>query len=249
MLKYLLHPSTIRTTPQLLATELHIKTRRWPSPSGFQYSECFLMTYPPPEALHDHPDVYPSLAAFYRASKLSQRQHLSRSGIPVPETYGTRYEAAYAADGTWIVRPFRHSGGRQYRRTNSSIDFVEGQQYVSRVFPKTAEYRIVFVFGSPLVILKKQNPQHIPADLPWNHLQGCSFATLSNPQGSHIWRCGLVGKLADVPIIKYAHICAVDVLWSDTLGPSVCEVNSCPGITIPTNLTKVATYVRHTYDH
>jgi len=249
-MRFVIRPPSISTTPRLLAQLLRCRTRRYPSRLTFRanYATDLFLTYPPPEVTDNQPDVYPTVAAFFATNKFHQRIFLRANGVPTPEGYGSRYEAAYARSGTWIVRPLRHSGGRNYQITDDPTQFHEGHQYVSRVFPKDAEYRLIFVFGDPLLLLKKLNPNNIPADQPWNHAQGCSFSTLSTPETARIFRVGLAARLAAVPIIKFAHIAAIDILWSNREGPSVCEINACPGLSIPANLEKVANHVSHRYE-
>jgi hypothetical protein len=112
------------------------------------------------------------------------------------------------------------------------------------VYPKTAEYRLIYVLGKPLILLKKKNPNNIPPELPWNHNNGSSFSTINDISSSKIARSGLITKLTAVPIIIHAHLAAVDILWSDDRPPAVCEVNTCPGLSIEANLEKVAAHVQ-----
>jgi hypothetical protein len=257
MTRFVVRPSAISKTPRALAHALEAETRRYPARTytRFDFGRDLFLAYPPPSHVYNRPVrdssgrfsspfPYETLHSFFSASKYEQRKQLSDAGLPTPESYATRYEAAYAAPGRFVVRPIRHSGGRNYRLTEDSADFLEGHEYIARVFPKTAEYRQIFVFGQPLVLLKKKNRTEIPADQPWNHANGSSFITLRKPETATLTHCGFIQQLAGVPIIKHAHVAAVDIMFNPSLGPSICEVNACPGLTIEDNLEKVVAYVQ-----
>ena len=253
MIRFVVRPASIRRTPRELAHLLNAETRRYPGNIQFNCHTDFFLTYPPPSHVHtpgrdvngqfNTPLPYQLLYNFYSSSKLRQRSLLSQANVPIPETYGTRYEAAHADPGQFVVRSLRHSGGRDYRLTQEATDFVEGREYIARVYPKTAEYRLIFVHGTPLILLKKKNPNNISPELPWNYANGSSFYTINDIPSSKVGRSGLINKLTAVPIIIHAHLAAIDILWSDDRPPVVCEINTCPGLQIEANLQKVAAHV------
>jgi hypothetical protein len=255
MTRFVVRPASIRRTPRELASLLDAKTRRYPSNTSvlFNYQSDFFLTYPPPSHIENQgrsehgqftaPFSYAALHSFYSSNKFSQRSQLSQARVPTLESYNSRDEAAHANPGQFVVRSLRHSGGRDYRITQDATDFVEGREYIARVYPKTAEYRLIYVLGKPLILLKKKNPTNIPPELPWNHTNGSSFYTINDIPSSKIARSGLITKLTAVPIIIHAHLAAVDILWSDDRPPAVCEVNTCPGLSIEANLEKVAAHV------
>jgi hypothetical protein len=253
--RFIIRPSDIRRTPRELASRFAVETRRYPSRirTVFDYRRDLFLIYPPPQSVYNRPSrgangqfqsVYPyeRLYSFFSSNKAAQRQTLKLNGIPVPETYTDRYEAAYAIGGTWIVRPLRHSGGQGYRITTNATDFQHGE-YLSRVFPKDHEYRIIFVLGEPLITLYKRVPEGLSPQLPWNHANGSTFVTVNDIRKCRLSRTNIYDVLRSLPIIKYGHIIAADILWSNGNGYVICELNTCPGLTIDNNLERVASYV------
>lgn len=188
-------------------------------------------------------ETYRSLYSFFSSNKPTQRELLAGAGLPVPETYQTHSDARYATPGAWISRPLRHSGGLGYRRTEDVSDFTEGEEYIQRVYPKDREYRLIYVYGQHLITLRKKVPEGLTNDQPWNHSNGAFFQTIHHWENCRLASTDILARLQSLPIIMYAHIVAVDVMWSNSLGYSVCELNACPGLTIDNNLRKVAAYV------
>jgi hypothetical protein len=255
MTRFVVRPASISRTPRELAHLLNAQTRRYPSNTNirFNYQSDLFLIYPPPSHVEtqgrsEHgqftaPLSYAALHRFYSSNKFTQRSLLSQAHVPTLDSYSTRHGAAQANPGQFVVRSLRHSGGRDYRIAQEATDFVEGREYIARVYPKTAEYRLIYVLGTPLILLKKKNPNNIPPELPWNYNNGSSFSTIKDIPSSKIARSGLIEKLTAVPIIIHAHLAAVDILWSDDRPPAVCEVNTCPGLSIEANLEKVAAHV------
>lgn len=188
-------------------------------------------------------DTYRSLYSFFSANKPTQREFIAGLGISVPESYQHSESLHDVRPGSWIVRPLRHSGGRGYRLTESVTDFTEGQEYIQRVYPKDREYRLIYVYGQHLITLRKKVPEGTPQDQPWNHSAGAFFQTINHWENCRLAGTDILARLQSLPIITHAHIVAVDVMWSNSLGYSVCELNACPGLTIDNNLRKVANYV------
>jgi hypothetical protein len=241
MTRFVVRPASISSTPRALASLLDAETRRYPSNANtrFDYQSDFFLVYPPPSHVENQGRSengqftaslsYVELHRFYSSNKFTQRALLSQAHVPTLESYSTRHEAGHANPGRFVVRSLRHSGGRDYRITQDATDFIEGREYIARVYPKTAEYRLIYVLGKPLILLKKKNTNNIPPELPWNHNNGSSFRTINDVPSSKVARSGLITKLTAVPIIIHAHLAAVDILWSDDRPPAVCEVNTCPG--------------------
>jgi hypothetical protein len=212
----------------------------------------------------DDREKYERLYRFFSQTKAGQRTLLRASGIPVPDTT-TRQDVAAswlvprteepsldnprgqregAETPTFIVRPLRHAGGIGFRLTKTPTDFIPGQEYVQRLFPKTREYRLIYVKGTFLVTLRKKVPEGTPRDQPWNHSAGAVFKTI-NPETCKLADTDCLSRLSANPIIKSAHIVAVDVLWNLS-GYVVAEFNSCPGLSIETNLSRIAQHVQVT---
>ena len=108
---------------------------------------------------------------------------------------------------------------------------------------------MIYVCGDPIIAMRKKNPNNIPKDMPWNHAQGAYFQTINDVEGSMLGRTSFFYHMDALPIIKFAHIVAVDVMWSQELGYCVCELNTCPGLTIEQNLRKVTTHAANHCGH
>ncbi len=102
---------------------------------------------------------------------------------------------------------------------------------------------MIFAFGDPLVTLLKKAPEGVSKDAAWNHQQGAFFQTITKEKNDRLLRTDFHDKMSQLPIINYGHIVAADVMWSDSFGYSVCELNMCPGLTIPSNLERIANHV------
>jgi hypothetical protein len=223
------------------------------------------------QALQD----YTKLQGFYSANKYDQRRiisgHTSRGlesgGIVTPVSYATHADAQSRGTGSdrslstrdstvspappsstqlYIVRKLRHAQGKDYRVTSSILDFEEGKEYISELFPKTREYRIIYVFGEPLLILRKKAPEDLGPEQPWNHANGSFFQTVKNWKTCRLTPTGVIEKLREAFFIKHAHIVGVDVMLSKDGEYSVLECNACPSLLIEDNLHKVADYITHT---
>jgi hypothetical protein len=240
--RYIVRPVSIRRTPTLLARALSTQTRRYPGRTRFDWRQDLFLVYPPPPQVANSDDTYLELWGYFSSDKYNQKRMLADKGIPVPEHYQIRPEPI---EGQWIVRPLRHYGGHNYRVTEDVTDFIPGIEYIQRVFPKTAEYRAVYVRGALTLLLKKRNFGGVPPELPWNHTNGSSFYTIQHPEETKLaTRTDCLAVLPGLPIIRCAHVVAVDILYHDILGYVIAEVNTCPGITIPSNLERVCNVLR-----
>lgn len=103
---------------------------------------------------------------------------------------------------------------------------------------------MIFVHGDPLITLLKKAPEGVSKEEAWNHTNGSRFLTVTKEKNDRLKGTDFYEKLSDVPIIKFGHIIAADVLWSDDLGYVVCELNTCPGLTIEDNLERVVNHVQ-----
>src|SRR3990167_5208066 len=236
MISAVIRPPSIHRTPRRLAQALGVRTMKYPSrdPERNWPVLGLYLTYPTPEERNIEDDgEYESCYHFFSMPKPEQRRQLERADIPVPVTLTERYIAAYWPRGRWIVRPIRHQQGRHYRVTDDPVDFHEGREYISEVFPKEREYRIIYVLGNPLIILrKKPGPDCGPEDA-WNHTNGSYFQTLREPGKLH--RTDIFEKLQGFPVIQNAQLVGVDVLWRNG-EYRVLEFNSCPSLSIDDNL-------------
>jgi hypothetical protein len=177
---------------------------------------------------------------------------MESNGIGVPDTYATYDEVCERLSTRaisdvfcdYVVRPLRHSQGIGYRLTRDPLDFEEGKEYISRLYPKAHEYRVIFVYGTPLITLLKRVPDDIDRDGPWNHATGSSFVTVTDPTKNRLRHFDVVDKLRAFDVVQTAHLVGADImLGPDKSGYAVTELNFCPSITIPSNLERIKQHV------
>lgn len=244
---YVIRPHGIRSTPRGIATDLNCQTRFYPNnrhPRRYDYRNDFMMAVIHPEHLINYPEAYRDLYHFSTRNKYGQRQTLSNF-VPVPRAAATETEAAGLAGDKFVVRPMRHSGGLGYRVTDNRLDFVHGQEYISELFPKRREYRIIFVFGQPLIVLRKKPNEGVTDDAPWGH-QNSVFQTINDVPGSKLAATDVFTRLGAMPAVQTAHIVAADILYNAKSDPqyAVLELNFCPGVDIDNNRAKIVEAIR-----
>jgi hypothetical protein len=247
----LLRPRSILGTPKRLAQELGFRLRFYPNPRrnfflDFRRDLCYIL--PEMKDIKNCPYSYLDALYFFKANKASQRKILSAYKIPVPRWATTHPEARELAGETFVVRPLHHQHGKKYRLSDLPDAFSEGYEYVSEVFPKTREYRVIYLFGKPVIQLRKKPAPGLRPEDAWNHSQGSYFQTVQNVQEGVLWqKTSFYKDLENFPPILGSHICAVDVLFNSKSHPNyvVCEINSCPSITIPENVKTIVEAVRN----
>lgn len=190
------------------------------------------------------------LRNFFQATKFQQRMMLKTWEVPIPWTSGdsqtaTRnfQETTGRIEGRFVVRPMHHMKGHHYRLTHDPGSFQTGSEYVSEVFRKTREYRVIFIKGNPLVVLRKKVPEGTDPEAPWNHATGSFFQTVNDVPACMLSRGDFFARMRDCPLVRDAHIVGVDVLWNK-YGYVVCEFNAAPALTIENNLQKVVDFLR-----
>lgn len=248
---FVVRPAKIRTTPQAVAQELGCQTRRYPSRRHrlYDYNRDFFMAPVNPQDVQNAPQGYTDLYHFLSRDKYGQRLLLGRLGVPIPKTVGSHRQAREVfGDGgsRYVVRPLRHSGGRGYRVTENPLDFQERIEYLSELYPKKREYRVIFVFGNPLITLRKKPHGEATEAEPWGHVNS-TFQTIKDVAGGKLANTDFYWRLAHNPIIRAAHILAVDVVWNgkrEGQEYAVLEFNTCPGIDIDANRAKVVEAIR-----
>jgi len=245
VVRYVVHPTGITGTPQRLAEALTAQgLRAYPSPElapqSLSFAEDVFLIYPPPGYLRGAGAEYGALYGFFSRNKLGQRRRLAAAGLPVPATIGRHGQPIAPSPLGYIVRPLRHAGGRDYRRTDDPGDFVEGEQYLSAVFPKQRELRVICCRGERVVTLEKDPPAAAgPAD-PWNHEAGARFRTIERAADDPLVQTGLYERLPAVPFLAPAHLLGIDVMLAADARYAILEVNACPGLAIERNLRAVA---------
>jgi hypothetical protein len=211
----------------------------------FDYNRDFFMC--PVHTAHvlNQPRGYFQCYDFMAANKYEQRKLLSAGGIPIPACANDKGNAINLVGETFVVRPFRHSGGLGYRTTTNRLDFVEGREYISVLYPKKREYRVIFVFGKPLIWLRKKPHEGVGNALPWGH-ENATFQTINDVAASPLSRTDCVTVLTGNPLVATTHICAADILFNlEAAQPYVVlELNLCPALTIEGNREKVVEAIR-----
>lgn len=142
------------------------------------------------------------------------------------------------------MRPLRHSGGRDYRHTQDPADFVEGKEYLSSVFLKRREFRVIVCHGGQVVTLEKDPPAGADPAGPWNHAAGARFRTIENAGADPLAQTDLYGRLGTVPFLRHAHLLGIDVMMAADGRYVLLEVNTCPGLGIERNRRAVADRLR-----
>lgn len=261
MIRYILRPPSYGSTPKRLRRYLKAQgvVRIPPREEiSVDWNQDFFMAYPPMEMVNNPPQNYLEMRALYVSNKLRQRQWLDQQGFSVPLTY-TRLQLPFGrsvgseAARQFVVRPLRHTQGEGYRTTTNPSDFDPEFEYLSEVFPKRWEYRVIVVKGKPLLTLVKKflrNP--VAAHLPWNHANGSYFVTCRTYTMDRLRWTDIYDVIDASPTLKAMHIVALDVLLGDRrqLGLrrtpyAVCEMNFCPSLNIQANLEDIRAHVIH----
>lgn len=249
-IRYIIRPSSISKTPRILRTALNaVRTQRYPSRNNdYDWSTDFFLSYPHPSVVRNTDDAYRKIYSFSSATKPEQRTILGNLGFRVPWT-STRSDVPVGTGvSSFIVRPLRHSGGQGYRLTQDPTDFIPGSEYIQEVYAKEFEYRVISSFGEPLITLRKCNPNNIAPELPWNHTNGTYFQTISDPfRTCRLANTEIYDLIRSCDLLKKIHLAGIDVMYKSPADYAVCEVNLCPGLTIPENIRKVAEHVRHEF--
>lgn len=119
-----------------------------------------------------------------------------------------------------IIRPSHHSGGRDFHVVEDSdqarlvASALGTSYYIQRKVTVIAEYRVMYVFGAVVQVVKRTGIQ----DGPNNRCNVTNIRWSEHPQ----W----VAKLE--PLLRDSHFGAVDVLQTDTGRIYVSEVNTAP---------------------
>jgi hypothetical protein len=261
MIRYILRPPSFGSTPKRLRKYLRAQKVVKVIPQehiSVDWNQDFFMAYPPMEMVSNAPPDYREMRALYVSDKLRQRQWLHAQGIAVPRTF-TRLQQPFGIDTPsvsnreYVVRPVRHSQGIGYRLTQDTSDFDPQSEYLSEVFPKRWEYRVILSYGKPIItLLKKFIRDPANFNMPWNHAHGAYFVTCHNYRTNRLRWTNLYDVISSNTVLQQFHIVALDVLLADRhqLGLSnhpyaVCEMNFCPALTIQNNLDTVKAHALH----
>ena len=236
---YILRPRSILTTPRLFRDYFRTlgykpKLRRIETVRDgiIVPPRDLLLSLPHPMKLFPRyrtPD-YLEAYHFCRLNKLQQREYLTEY-FPVPETV-TEGEL----QGRYILRPLRHTQGRDY--TVQTDGTVPQGYYASKVFPKKHEYRILYLKGRTVTLIKKFHGDTPSPELPWNHTHGSFFVTVHNEENNRLRHTDIYQRIESFPL-KDIQFFGLDVLLkfeNDSYEYVISEMNMTPAVTIPNNL-------------
>jgi hypothetical protein len=261
VIRYIVRPRNILTTPRLLKEALGARrTLGWPTegsrkPSWFK---DFFLYYPHIEELEEthtnawtqtQLDTYRSCRDFQSSNKPTQRGYLAEAGFRTPATYTLHSDCIGDDDGVehYVVRPLRHSRGLNYRIIDDPTTGWDPQtEYISELYPKRHEYRVIVSRGVPIITLLKRIPEGLSSSLPWNHANGSTFITVTDPQHNRLRHTNVYDIIRSSTLLRGFDLVGLDVMYGREGDYRVCELNLCPAMTINTNLQKVAQHVRDT---
>lgn len=234
-MRFVVKPSKFRKTPLLLKRTLGAQ-KLVSIPGRYQpaldYRQDLFLAYPQrsqyPNLITNVPESYDFLASFYRLSKHAQRGMLLNSGLKTPE--------AYTSTRHFVVRPLRHFGGFDYRITEDPSDYNPDTQYISPAFPKWREYRVIFVKGTPLIVLRKKPGEHSGPFDAWNHSTGSYFQTVIDRDNSPLSRTSFFEDASRFCVSRDTHLVAADVFIDVECNYAITEFNFSPALSIPSNI-------------
>lgn len=199
---------------------------KWNAPAAPvpDWNRDILLAYP--DRCNNAPSTYAAMVEFYRANKYIQWQALA-DFFPCP----------VVKNAPFVIRPLRHEGGAGFEMSDTLPTGTNGQtRYWRSLWKRTAEYRVFFVRGRPVLTMLKRVPDGTRQDIAWNAAAGVSsFVTVHEEENNRLRHTAFFDK-ATAFFEKFPfHLCAVDVLYNDCKH-RVVEVNFSPGVLIPDNL-------------
>lgn len=242
-MRFIVKPSKFRQTPLLLKRAIPAqKLVSWPGryQPALDYHQDLFLAFPQrgryPNPIANVPDSYDFIASFYTLSKHAQRGVLIQQGLKTPEAYASSH---------FVVRPLHHFGGHDYRVTTDPNDYDPNTQYISPAFEKWREYRVLFVKGSPLVVLRKKPGPTAGVFDAWNHASGSYFQTVLDRTNSPLLQTTFLADAERFCVSRNTHLVAVDVLIDRNLNYAVTEFNFSPALSIPSNIEVISNAFSH----
>lgn len=237
--KFIVRHPDILTSPKELAHELGIKTRKARPGKEVRWGRDFFMHYPSANVVKGRLESYLPLWDFFSANKRDQRRALARHGLPVPAEVPNGALATHV-----VIRPLRHSHGHGWLVQDHRAVYNSTTHYASELFPKTNEYRLIYVLGKPIIFLRKAPTRdNLRPDEPWNH-GNTTFETIPEEDWARSnlrVHTNAFTVLGECSILRDAHYVGVDILYNRrTHEWVVCEFNVCPALTIEGNRRRVA---------
>lgn len=242
-MRFVVKPNKFRKTPLLLKRTLGAR-KLVSYPGRYQpaldYTQDLFLAFPAldryPNRIDNVPASYSALSSFYHSNKRTQRRLIGEY-LKTPESFASSQDAVRL---TYIVRPLQHFGGHNYKVTNDPNDYDPATEYISPAFPKWREYRVLFVKGNPLIILRKKPGPECTEYSAWNHTSGSYFQTVIDRASSPLLQTSFLSDADSCVLLRDSHLVAVDVLINRQQQYAVTEFNFSPAITIPANLEVIA---------
>lgn len=248
MIRYIVRPKGIRSTPRRLVTELGARDTRVVNARNtrFDINQDLLLAIPSVCPVNALPWKFDNLHNFYTRDKYGQRCILQSEGVKTPLDYE-------AHEGRYVIRPTRHMGGLDY--TVQDGPSCAAGYYASPLFAKTREYRVIYMRGRRVATYLKKTTGDIDMEQPWNHdTAGATFMTINREINDKLRGTSYYQDMAGLlscqnPIgLNYAGLLAVDVMYRDAdEAYAVCEVNFAPGLSIETTFDKMREFTTHFY--
>lgn len=249
-IRYIVRPSGILTTPNALKEALGAAqvVKASFSRERLSLAKDFFFAYPDPAVMawggiEGQKASYHRLYGFFCNNKYYQRAAMHNAGLKVPVTLGINATAPDLATSRNVIRPYRHMAGQGFEVV-TGVPNQSRPGYISQVFNRTHEYRVIYVFGERVATLLKRVPSALTQEQPWTHGNGVTFSHLSAPVANHrLTSRGFYSAAEAFFVTQQAHICAYDVMVSED-SYAVSELNFCPSLKVDDRIAKVAARIR-----
>jgi hypothetical protein len=245
-IRYIVRPSGIRTTPNALKEALGARRTVPVASTGYSFdpSQDFFFALPrpgqlAPGVLEGRTASYHQLYNFFAATKYSQRKQLAAGGIKVPLTKGICEAREWDEGDQCVLRPMHHMAGSGFQVVPGNHQYNPYTHYLSQLFIRTHEYRVIYVLGKRVATLIKQIPATLGQDQPWTFANGATFISLSSDPATHRLHIrGFYAAAEAFHVTQQAHILAYDVMVSRD-EYAVSEVNFCPSLKVQSRIDAV----------
>ncbi len=247
--RFIVRPSGITLTPNALKTALAAQEVITATKPGIEYDpdQDFFFAYPDSSRLkrgayQGQLASYHQLTSFFCSSKLAQRRKMHEAGISVPRTLGIHF-TELCSDKSYVWRPSSHRAGEGFTIVSTDTSCPAGG-YLSELFQRTHEYRVIYVLGKRLCTLMKTIPATLTQEQPWTFEAGCTFQDIGDTWTTHrLHSRGCYTALDAFYVAQLAHICAFDVMVNAT-SYAVSECNFAPSLKLPGRIQKVVNRIR-----
>lgn len=245
-IRYIVRPSGIRTTPNALKVALGAQRTVPVTAPGYVFDESrdFFFAIPRPSQLG--PGVsegrrasYHQLSNFFSSSKYSQRKLMSAGGIAIPLTKGICDSVEWDEGDECVLRPRYHMAGQGFQIVRGDHQYDPATHYLSQLFIRTHEYRVIYVLGRRVATLIKHIPNTLTQQQPWTFTNGATFISMSSDPTTHrLHRLGFYSAAEAFHVTQQAHILAYDVMVNAD-EYAVSEVNFCPSLKVQSRIDAV----------